>query len=173
MTIPNEVLAFARSLDDLMSGIPAINARLAQQAETADPVSALGFEALGNELEQFSKVYRNYLPRIMKHIGPLPDLHGKPEAVEVPEFLRSQEPELSPEIMDVLTEAGVSHLDSYERVNEALLPLFAQAKGCAEISRQPDCKGTFNGKTTIEWERKAQSINESIHWNSGRKVETI
>lgn len=77
------------------------------------------------------------------------------------------------ELADLLTEAGVSHLDSYERINTALLPLYNYAKGCAEISRQPDCKGTFNGKNTSEWERKAQAINESIRWNNGRRVETI
>lgn len=94
-----------------------------------------------------------------QHIGP----------VSIPEFLSEPPADVS----EVLAEAGVSHLDTYERVNETLLPLFAQAKGYAEISRQPDCKGVFNGKTTIEWERKAQSINESIRWNAGRRIETI
>ena len=96
------------------------------------------------------------------------EMHAaEPEQIDVPMFLQAPEPE----VMDVLAEAGVTHLDSYERVNEALLPLFAQAKGSAELARSYG--GPFNGKSVVEWERKAQSINESIHWNAGRRVETI
>lgn len=96
------------------------------------------------------------------------EMHAaEPEQVEVPMFLQTPEPE----VMDVLAEANVTHLDSYERVNEAILPLYAQAKGSAELAR--GYGGTFNGRSVVEWERKAQSINESIRWNAGRRVETI
>jgi hypothetical protein len=82
-------------------------------------------------------------------------------------FLQAPEPE----VMDVLQEAGVTHFDSYERVNTTLIRLLTEAKGSAELAR--GYGGAFNGKSVVEWERKAQSINESIHWNSGRKVETL
>ena len=71
----------------------------------------------------------------------------------------------------VLQEAGVTHFDSYERVNTVLVQALTTAKGSAELARTYG--GAFNGKSVVEWERKAQSINESIHWNSGRKVETL
>jgi hypothetical protein len=92
---------------------------------------------------------------------------GEPEAVEMPEFLKGP----TPEVMDVLAEAGVSPLDSYERVNETLIRLLTEAKGSAELAR--GYGGMFAGKSVVEWERKAQSINESIRWNAGRRVETI
>jgi hypothetical protein len=92
---------------------------------------------------------------------------AEPAEIEVPMFLQTPEPE----VMDTLAEAGVTHLDSYERVNTTLIRLLTEAKGSAELAR--GYGGTFNGKSVVEWERKAQSINESIHWNSGRKVETI
>ena len=92
---------------------------------------------------------------------------GEPEQIDVPMFLQAPEPE----VMDVLQEAGVTHFDSYERVNTTLIRLLTEAKGSAELAR--GYGGAFNGKSVVEWERKAQSINESIHWNSGRKVETL
>jgi hypothetical protein len=96
------------------------------------------------------------------------EMHAaEPEQVEVPMFLQAPEPE----VMDVLAEANVTHLDSYERVNTVLVQALTTAKGSAELARTYG--GAFNGKSVVEWERKAQSINESIHWNSGRKVETL
>lgn len=96
------------------------------------------------------------------------EMHAaEPEPVEVPMFLQAPEPE----VMDVLQEAGLTHLDSYERVNGLLVQALTTAKGSAELARTYG--GAFNGKSVVEWERKAQSINESIHWNSGRKVETL
>jgi hypothetical protein len=38
-------------------------------AEQASGAEALGYDALARELDQLSKVYRNYMPRIYKHVG--------------------------------------------------------------------------------------------------------
>ena len=103
-----------------------------------------------------------------KEETPAPDKYtAEPEAVDVPMFLQAPEPE----VMDVLAEANVTHLDSYERVNAVLVQALTTAKGSAELARTYG--GAFNGKSVVEWERKAQSINESIRWNSGRRVETL
>lgn len=107
-----------------------------------------------------------------------PDAHGEPVPVDIPvflqepEFVDTQDASAVPEkVASILAEAGLQPTDSYERVNDLLVTLFNEAKGSAELSRS---YGTpFNGKSVIEWERRAQSINESIRWNSGRRIETI
>ena len=90
-----------------------------------------------------------------------------PAEVPIPFFL-SMPPN---EVSDVLAEIGADHTDSYERVNSALVAALTKAKGSAELARSYG--GSFDGKSVVEWERKAQAINESIRWNAGRKVETI
>lgn len=92
----------------------------------------------------------------------------KPADIPIPAFLQDTPPH---EIADTLEEYGLKSADSYERVNETLVQALAKAKGSAELAR--GYGGAFDGKSVVEWERKAQSINESIRWNSGRKVETI
>ena len=71
MTIPTQVLDFARALDKLM----AVGAELSKQAhassEQTSGAEAVGHYALATELDQLSKVYRNYMPRIFKHVGEL------------------------------------------------------------------------------------------------------
>lgn len=69
MTIPNEVLAFARSIDALMSDAAGLADMLTAQSEQASGAEAIGMAALATELEQLSKVYRNYMPKIYKHVG--------------------------------------------------------------------------------------------------------
>ena len=118
---------------------------------------------------------------------------AKPDPVEIPRFLRDDtEAEAlraevaalkaqmaaaaaakatPPEVSETLNAYGLKPADSYERVNETLVQALAKAKGSAELAR--GYGGAFDGKSVVEWERKAQSINESIRWNSGRKVETI
>jgi len=88
----------------------------------------------------------------------------------IPEFLKTPEPPPA-DVESVLAEHGLSPADSYERVNVTLIRLLTEAKGSAELAR--GYGGMFAGKSVVEWERKAQSINESIRWNAGRRVETI
>ena len=96
------------------------------------------------------------------------EMHAaEPEQVEVPMFLQAPPAEVS----EVLAEFGADHTDSYERVNGLLVTALTTAKGSAELARTYG--GAFNGKSVVEWERKAQAINESIRWNAGRRAETI
>jgi hypothetical protein len=41
----------------------------------------------------------------------------------------------------------------------------------AELARTRD--GTFEGKSTTEWLRKAERYDSAIKWNKGRSAETI
>jgi hypothetical protein len=93
--------------------------------------------------------------------------HTEPATVEMPAFLHAP----PPEVADMLEDLGLHPSDSYERVNTALVAKLTEAKGSAELARTYG--GAFNGKSVVEWERKSQSINESIRWNSGRKIEMI
>ena len=96
------------------------------------------------------------------------NMHAEePKDVEIPAFLNVP----PAEVASVLEELGLHPSDSYERVNEALVGKLTEAKGSAELARTYG--GMFNGKSVVEWERKSQAINESIRWNSGRKVEMI
>lgn len=90
-----------------------------------------------------------------------------PVEVEIPAFLNVP----PADVTDILTGLGLNPSDSYERVDIALVNLLREAKSSAELAR--GYGGTFNGRSVVEWERKAQSTNESIRWNSGRKVEKI
>lgn len=69
MTIPNEVLVFARGIEALMDDAARLSSALTAQSEQTSGAEAIGMAALASELEQFSKVYRNYMPRIYKHVG--------------------------------------------------------------------------------------------------------
>lgn len=132
-------------------------------------------------------------PEVMAMPRPASAYTAPPEPVEIPRFLRDDiEAEAlraevaalkaqmaaaaaakatPPEVSETLSAYGLKPADSYERVNETLVQALAKAKGSAELAR--GYGGAFDGKSVVEWERKAQSINESIRWNSGRKVETI
>jgi hypothetical protein len=61
--------------------------------------------------------------------------------------------------------------ESYERANERLIQGYKDAMQRAEIARTQD--GTFEGKSTTEWLRKAERYDSAIQWNKGRSAETI
>ena len=91
MTIPNEVLVFARSIDTLMLDAARLSEMLTAQSEQASGAEAIGQAALAEELDQFSKVYRNYMPRIYKHVGEItPPTEETPQAVI--DLMRENEP---------------------------------------------------------------------------------
>ena len=52
-----------------------------------------------------------------------------------------------------------------------LTRLYADAKQGAELARSYG--GTFNGKSIVEWERKAERYESGLKWNRGRMAETI
>ena len=105
--------------------------------------------------------------RIAELEAKLSEMHREPVPVEIPEFLNAP----TDEVVSVLEDAGVTYTDSYERVNLALATSFTKAKSSAELARSYG--GSFDGRSVVEWERKAQAINESIRWNAGRRAEAI
>jgi hypothetical protein len=91
MTIPNEVLVFARGIDTLMLEAARLSEMLTAQSEQASGAEAIGKATLAAELEQFSKVYRNYMPRIYKHVGEItPPTEETPSAIL--DLMRENEP---------------------------------------------------------------------------------
>ena len=69
MTVPAEVLAFARDLESMMQRAAEHAATLTAMSDQASGPEALGYAALAGELYELSKVQRNYVPRLMKHVG--------------------------------------------------------------------------------------------------------
>jgi len=61
--------------------------------------------------------------------------------------------------------------ENYERTNERLVEGYRDAMQRAELARTRD--GTFEGKSTTEWLRKADRYDSAIRWNKGRSAETI
>ena len=91
MTIPTEVVVFARNLEGLMDTLPALHGNLTAQSEEASGPEAIGYAALASELEQLSKVWRNYMPRIYKHVGDLVFLSDDVPA-DLLDLVRENEP---------------------------------------------------------------------------------
>lgn len=58
--------------------------------------------------------------------------------------------------------------ETYEQTNERLLPLYREAKNMAERAIDEGDKAT-----RMKWEAKAERIETAIHWNRGRKIETL
>lgn len=74
-----------------------------------------------------------------------------------------------PEIADLI----VMH-DTPAQNHERLMRLFMEAKQSEEIARRDGgTNGSFNGKTTMEWLRKAEHYESGIKWNRGRLSEVI
>ena len=58
--------------------------------------------------------------------------------------------------------------ENYERTNERLVEGYRDAMQRAELARTRD--GTFEGKSTTEWLRKADRYDSAIQWNRGRNA---
>jgi len=82
MTIPTQVLAFVRGIETTMAQARQHADTLTGMSEHASGPEAIGYAALAVELEQVGKVLRNYMPRLMKHVGEMPEASD-----EVPEPL--------------------------------------------------------------------------------------
>ena len=128
----------------------------------------LAWHRKGKPKDTYQPTDRELIAALTRRVEILEKWMAEGRDVQIPAFLKEAPPH---EIADTLEEYGLKSADSYERVNETLVQALAKAKGSAELAR--GYGGAFDGKSVVEWERKAQSINESIRWNSGRKVETI
>ncbi len=92
--IPETTLQLARDLIALQARAVAEYALLTAASETSEGAESVGKAALASEMQQVGKVLTNYIPRLMKHIGELPEEApvqvGQlevPEEIEIPRFL--------------------------------------------------------------------------------------
>ena len=58
--------------------------------------------------------------------------------------------------------------ETYEQTNARLVPMYAEAKNMAERAIDAGDK-----PERMRWEAKAERIETAIHWNRGRKIETL
>jgi hypothetical protein len=92
--IPETTLQLARDLIALQARAVAEYALLISASEASEGVESVGQAALASEMQQVGKVLTNYIPRLMKHIGELPEEApmqvghmDEPEPIEIPRFL--------------------------------------------------------------------------------------
>jgi hypothetical protein len=82
------------------------------------------------------------------------------------------EPKPAPEgVTETLLEAGLYQSDTPEKVNEVLLRKLNEAKQCHYIALEHG--GTFNGGSSVYWERKAERYQTGVNWNRARMAETL
>jgi hypothetical protein len=92
--IPETTLTLARDLIALQARAVAEYALLISASEASEGAESVGKAALASEMQQVGKVLTNYIPRLMKHIGELPEETlvqvghmDEPEPIEIPRFL--------------------------------------------------------------------------------------
>lgn len=128
--------------------------------------------------------------------------HAEPEPVEIPAFLKADEPVIDPRDAEIAALRAqivaaqqpkpdgpnwigdheppaefsdiIGYYDTPAEAHEKLQKLFMEAKQSEEIARSyGGASGIFNGKTAMEWLRKAERIESGINWNRGRLSGTI
>lgn len=92
--IPETTLQLARDLIALQARAKAEQIALTAASEASEGAESVGKAALAGEMEQVGKVLTNYIPRLLKHIGELPEEApmqvghmDEPEPIEIPRFL--------------------------------------------------------------------------------------
>ena len=111
--IPETTLALARDLIALQARAKAEQIALTAAAEASEGAESVGQAALAKEMEQVSKVLTNYIPRLMQHIGDLPEeipvqvgQLDEPKPIEIPRFLAPDPLEGIPAGLIELAEPG-------------------------------------------------------------------
>lgn len=89
--IPESTIQLARDIIALQARALAEHKMLTEASEQASGAEAVGKAALAAELEQIGKVLRNYMPRIMKHVGELDPLSNETPR-EILDLIRENEP---------------------------------------------------------------------------------
>ena len=111
--IPETTLTLARDLIALQARAVAEYALLSAASEASEGAESVGQAALASEMQQVGKVLTNYIPRLMKHIGDLPEEAAvqvgqmdEPEPIEIPRFLAPDPLEGIPAGLIELVEPG-------------------------------------------------------------------
>ncbi len=111
--IPETTLQLARDLIALQARAVAEYALLISASEASEGAESIGQAALASEMEQVGKVLTNYIPRLMKHIGELPEeapvqvgQMDEPNPIEIPRFLAPDPLEGIPAGLIELAEPG-------------------------------------------------------------------
>jgi hypothetical protein len=111
--IPETTLTLARDLIALQARAVAEYALLISASEASEGAESVGQAALASEMQQVGKVLTNYIPRLMKHIGELPEeapvqvgQMDEPEPIEIPRFLAPDPLEGIPAGLIELAEPG-------------------------------------------------------------------
>ncbi len=111
--IPETTLQLARDLIALQARAVAEYALLSAASEASTGAESVGQAALASEMQQVGKVLTNYIPRLMKHIGELPEeapvqvgQMDEPNPIEIPRFLAPDPLEGIPAGLIELAEPG-------------------------------------------------------------------
>ena len=121
--IPETTLTLARDLIALQARAKAEQIALTAAAEASEGAESVGKAALAKEMEQVGKVLTNYIPRLMQHIGDLPEeipvqvgQLDEPEPIEIPRFLAPDPLEGIPAGLIELAEPGETSAQMQSRL---------------------------------------------------------
>jgi hypothetical protein len=121
--IPETTLTFARDLIALQARAKAEYALLTDAAEASEGAESVGKAALASEMHQVGKVLTNYIPRLLKHIGELPEETpvqvGQlevPEEIDIPRFLAPELVTAIPDGLIDLAEPGETAAEMQTRI---------------------------------------------------------
>lgn len=186
MSIPEHVLTTRTKLAETELQCAETADLLKASAESLTGSQAIGFEAMEHAFRQMSKVVRNYMRAVDREIedrspGTVDDIYAALERMDqakdkLKERPAEPEPKAAPEpapegVTEALLEAGLYQSDPPEKVNEVLLRKLNEAKQCHYIALEHG--GTFNGGSSVYWERKAERYQTGVNWNRARMAETL
>jgi hypothetical protein len=121
--IPETTLQLAHDLIALQARAKAEYAVLTDAAEASEGAESVGKAALASEMHQVGKVLTNYIPRLLKHIGELPEETpvqvGQlevPEEIDIPRFLAPELVTAIPDGLIDLAEPGETAAEMQTRI---------------------------------------------------------
>ena len=126
--IPETTLTLARDLIALQARAAAECVALTAASEASEGAESVGQAALAKEMEQVGKVLTNYIPRLMQHIGELPETQPaeetpvqvgqleEPVDIAIPQFLAPETVTAIPEGLAELAEPGETAAEMQARL---------------------------------------------------------